>query len=1122
MREKFNRFGYDGGRFAQLRSAFIAALLSIALSAISAPGIAQESIDISAENMDGFGRVVLTFNLRFDLPPYTMRSENGVLSLEFEDQLDVTLPDISGALPEFVVISRIDPDRRGLRFGLKTNVTINRIEAGERLYIDFLPADWQGLAPALPEDVVAELARRAQDAAALEDLRRRIEFARINNPEASLSVGRHPTFIRLLFNWSDDTEASFVLTGDTALLEFGWPVDIDLFPLVSDLPDEILSVEANKQVGSNQIEFKFAEGVVPRYYKNSERQYVIDIDMLTPDIGALSAEDLLAAAQVERAQRQMAEQERAREAVRGSEMPNAVPATDQIELTPQVTEIGSTIRITFPFEEETPAAVFRRGDILWMVIDSTVNINAPDNPEVLGKISDDFSTVSAGDTQIVRIRLNSSRLASLGSQGRSWVLSLGDMLMAPTEPIRLDRRQDEDGLYEVIADLDRPVRIHQLRDPEVGDVLEVVTAFPPARGIVRTVRFVDFSALASVHGLVVKPAYEGLEISLKRREAILSARGGLIVSSLLETRSLDDYDDAVERRGFINLADMVETDPAELSVRRWELQTGISQTQGREREEKRLELAQLLLANRLGFEALGVLNVMVQDGKADALMNDVLTSMAAANVVANRSEDALDLLNETALATEVDALMWRSLARAQARDFVGARADILASETIVEAYPDWVKNRYFLSAVRVGVEADDIDLALRLIGRVDFSRLSRDQASEFELLSARIDEAEGRLDEALDTYGRVIAMDVRPTHAEAVYRTIALLDTMGRLDDAKGVKTLSQASIVWRGGPVEAQMLQLLARLQFRIGDYRGAFTTVKEAAETHIETDEIIALTEEAQLAFADLYLNGGADSFDEIEALTLFYDYRYLTPSGARGDVMIRNLARRLIGVDLLEQAAGLLEYQVDTRLDGAARAQIAADLAVIHLANREPERALNVLNRTSLAGLPPTLQRQRRLLEARALIDVGRYELARDVLTQMRGREADLLRVDSFWRDQRYREAAELLERVYSERIGSVPLSQPARMNLVKAAVGYVLDDDRIGLERVRQKFSEELSNSPEWAMFDYVTRAVTQSGAGFREIAAKVAGLNSLEAFLAAYDSAYGEGGGLVPSAGSAQS
>ena len=66
-------------------------------------------------------------------------------------------------------------------------------------------------------------------------------------------------------------------------------------------------------------------------------------------------------------------------------------------------------------------------------------------------------------------------------------------------------------------------------------------------------------------------------------------------------------------------------------------------------------------------------------------------------------------------------------------------------------------------------------------------------------------------------------------------------------------------------------------------------------------------------------------------IDALSLFYDFRDLTPVGRRGDEMIRKLADRLVSVDLLDQAAELLQHQVDNRLQGAARAQVAVRLAV-----------------------------------------------------------------------------------------------------------------------------------------------------------------------------------------------
>ena len=77
-------------------------------------------------------------------------------------------------------------------------------------------------------------------------------------------------------------------------------------------------------------------------------------------------------------------------------------------------------------------------------------------------------------------------------------------------------------------------------------------------------------------------------------------------------------------------------------------------------------------------------------------------------------------------------------------------------------------------------------------------------------------------------------------------------------------------------------------------------------------------------------------------IDALSLFYDFRDLTPVGRRGDEMIRKLADRLVSVDLLDQAAELLQHQVDNRLQGAARAQVAVRLAVIYLMARKPDRA------------------------------------------------------------------------------------------------------------------------------------------------------------------------------------
>ena len=205
-----------------------------------------------------------------------------------------------------------------------------------------------------------------------------------------------------------------------------------------------------------------------------------------------------------------------------------------------------------------------------------------------------------------------------------------------------------------------------------------------------------------------------------------------------------------------------------------------------------------------------------------------------------------------------------------------------------------------------------------------------------------------------------------------------------------------------------------------------------------------------------------------------------------------MVRNLARRLVKVDLLAQAAELLDYQVNNRLEGAAKAQIAADLAVIDIADRQPQKALEALHDSHIAGLPPSLERQRRVLEARALIDSGRADLALDLLSSMDGRDADLLRIDALWRSQRYREASELIERLYADTLGTEGLSRNARSNVLRAAVGFVLADDQIGLSRLRLKYGERMSTTPEWPIFNFVTgkvsvtsRRVPQGGTGGRQ-------------------------------------
>lgn len=1094
--------------------------LLLVLASLAAVSAANEKAQVFATKEDGFARLVLSFPSRLDLPAYRLRYENGIVAIEFEQPIDALLPDVAVALPDWISVAKVDPDRKGIRFGLRGKVTLNRMEAGERLFIDLLPPGWQGLPPALPPAVVAELAERAKKAALLAEQRRKAEQAKILNPVATLRVGRNPTFLRVQFDWSVDTQAKFALREGIGYLDFDWPVSVDLYELKANLPKELRGVSNLVSADGSRVSFRVAEGIVPRFYATSKRQFIIDIDIDPADgIAAAIAADEAAKQKAREVKAALAEGgaeagQPAAEGLGSAQIAALYPSV-QTALTPMVSSVGPTVRVSFPFEQDTAAAVFRRGDTVWMLFDTNVSINEPAYSDALASIASGFEIIPAGGVKVVRLDLATERLATLGSEGRSWVLSLGDVLLSPTEPVAFTRERDDGGLFRMTADLQRPSQVHLFRDPVVGDVLRIVTAFPPALGVARNQKFVDFAALRSIHGLVLKPYNDEIDVAIEGRKAIIEAAAGLTLSAVESVRALDSGNAPQFRGGFIDLAATREDDPIKLVERRETLVTRAAESEGRLRDVARLDLAQFLIANQFAPEAIGVLKLLEAELRTQDLRGRVRLTRSIADILAYRPAEALATLNEEGFSGEVDALMWRSIAKAQTGDYKGARLDAIAAESAVESYPGWVRTKFLLSGTEAAIETRDTETAARYMALVEFAKLDPEQVTLYKMLQGRLAEADNRVDEALDTYGEVIAADIRPTRAEAVYRTLLLLDKEGRLDVAKATETLSAEALLWRGDALEADMQKLLAELYFRNKDYRNGFETVQQAATYHPENPAVNAMLAQAQAVFADLYLNGMADDLGDVDALTLYYDFRQLTPPGQRGDEMIRNLARRLVKVDLLTQAADLLEYQIDSRLKGVAQAKIAADLAVIRIADRDPQGALRVLNRTRLAGLSPLLERQRRILEARALIDAGRQDLAIDLLSRVEGRDADLLRVDGYWKSRNYAAAAELLEVVYSPSAPGEALTQAARMNIIKAAVGFVMVGDRLGLSRLRSKFGEDIAQTAEWPMFDFVTDEIAPSSTEIAKVARQISGIDSLNAFLASYREMYAAGDVMTP-------
>lgn len=92
----------------------------------------------------------------------TSRSRTAFLIVTFARPVAVSTEQAERRLSGYVQAVRRDPDGTALRMSLSRKVTVNVMEAGERLFVDLLPDSWSGLPPGLPQSVIDELAKRAR------------------------------------------------------------------------------------------------------------------------------------------------------------------------------------------------------------------------------------------------------------------------------------------------------------------------------------------------------------------------------------------------------------------------------------------------------------------------------------------------------------------------------------------------------------------------------------------------------------------------------------------------------------------------------------------------------------------------------------------------------------------------------------------------------------------------------------------------------------------------------------------------------------------------------------------------------------------------------------------------
>jgi hypothetical protein len=1112
----------------------MAALAFAAFIASAAPqGARAEQAIATATEMNGFGRIVLTLPKPIET---AARSSNGILVVTFAEPVDLDFSKLPLEAPEYIAVVRRDPDRKTLRFAMTQPFSVDLKMAGEKAFIDLLPESWQGMPPGLPSDVVAELARRAR--AAEEAARQAAQADELSKVRPlGIRVGTAPTFTRIVFDTEIVVPVQFNRNGSEARLVFDAALRADPEELRSKLAGIVRDFRIETGDRSLTLIMTIPAETPVKGFREDD-SFVLDLidaeaeRLRKSEALALAAQEELAAKQETVVKTPPADaQAEAGDIAKPAEppavlTPAGVPDGEEARKTDEMAAPvdpgvrgrlvdDDTVAIDFNFRRRVPAAMFGGAEALWLVFDSSEPLTLPSfEPEIAKKIAS-IAADTVGDVQVVRLALAPGVVPSIAALETGWALRLGPDFAEESRQVALRTSVNQQGRSVMSADLPEAGKVVWLDNAETGERYAVALSSSGPAGLPKSRRFVEFAALRSLQGLAFSQIADDLTVTSGLDEVTVARGQGLAVTQDQPAPNVEASVGGL----LVNASAWNDDIKGDIRSREKSLFQAASAAPTRERSQKRMQLADFYLANRLPAEAIGVIETVIKEDPATGQTPTTKLALAIALATNGMPEDALRALSDKALQDNPEIDLWRGYVAARGQDWQTALVAFRKALPTLDLYPDRLQAIFRPMLVNAAIESDDYNFASSQLDLYERLRTGTERPDLANLLRARIAEASGRADDALALYDQASASPDRDVEARARLFRALLKNKEKRSDNSAVEAELETLGVIWRGDELELKSLDVLSGLYAANGRWREAFGATRRALEINSEHKITRAIQDKMGLAFEKLFLDGKAAELDKLKALALYYDFRNFTPPGRKGDEIVRHLADRLISLDLLEEAAALLDHQVKHRLEGAARSSVATKLAVVYLQDAKPVEALRILKETRLQSLPDELKRARALVEARALAELTRTDLAIEMIANQKGPEIDRLRADIYWSGKRWREAGEAYELVAGEtwRDAGHVLSETERSDVMRAAIAYVLSEEGLSLARLTSKFADKMAATPDANAFALVSSDSGAKQADFRDIAKAAVSSSTLTEFLRSYRERYPNEAGPEPQA-----
>jgi tetratricopeptide (TPR) repeat protein len=752
--------------------------------------------------------------------------------------------------------------------------------------------------------------------------------------------------------------------------------------------------------------------------------------------------------------------------------PNPIPAGGVVHMDSRLD--GAQVRFTFAWVNPVGAAVFRRGDAVWVLFDAPATLDLGHAPRGLTQYTA-LQTVRGKDYTALRVEAAHGLPVFATVVGNTWTIAFGPGDQGSSTLIRISR-DDSDGPANLKAAVAGSTSIVDFADPVAGDSLRVVAALGPAKGLPARRDFAQLSILPSVQGLAIASKIDELDVTRDGDVVHIGRPLGLALSPSAAPQSAKVELDLPRPAGMPGLIDYVNWPKTGAGgfLPRYNALLSAAAAEGANHDKgapttARMALARFLVGQELAFEAIGWLNDIARESPQAMETAEFRGLRGIARVMARRYKEADTDFSSPVLAEDPSSALCRAYIAFQLAQWTEARAQFAkGSEAFLQFSPMW-KARFARADAQAALSQGDLMAADQRIKLALADKTDVWEELQTRLVQARIFEQEGHKDTALRMYAAIAKVPGRESiSSKALLRATQIKLETGKVTPLQAATVFDGLRYRWRGDATELETIRALGQLYLGQGRYREALEALRSAGSRLPDLPEALQLQADLHAAFRSLFLDGNADGLEPIQALALFQDFQELTPVGADGDLMVRKLVRRLVDVDLLDQAATFLKWQADNRLDGVAKAQVATDLAVIYLMDKKPEQAIQAINASRTTVLPNALNAERRLIEARAWAGVGKYDSALEILGKDASKDANDVRAEITWKSRDWGKAGPLFEKALGERWkDSAPLSAEEEGKLLRAGVAYSLAGDDAALTRLSGQYQRYIdqSHNPE---------------------------------------------------------